>query len=234
MDTNGTGKSFFCSRCGTTFHFECEGGCQVCQMCFNSRALCSECFTGRAGITLGPPENPIWLINEAGSVRVEFVNLGEGNCGDFDPSDTDDVNLLRFEVSIRQGGSEWVDPGDASYCTQMPAGTSGEVLAAALLRIMGDIEEPLLTGSSIKKACEALSWMEPGWFKDLGASECGNRYEVLVTRTSHASRNITVTALSADDAKRVATDRAGDLIFSEHDADYDADAVRELVTVGVD
>ena len=50
-------------------------------------------------------------------------------------------------------------------------------------------------------------------------------YEVLVSRISYASRNITVEATSEKEAKKLATEEAGNFEFSEHDADYVVDSV---------
>jgi len=33
------------------------------------------------------------------NIMVEWVELGEGLCGDYNPDDPDDIELLRFDVS---------------------------------------------------------------------------------------------------------------------------------------
>ena len=43
-----------------------------------------------------------------GVVKIEWVNLGEGYDGDYDPENPDDVNLLRFDVSKKVNG-EWTE-----------------------------------------------------------------------------------------------------------------------------
>lgn len=48
-------------------------------------------------------------------------------------------------------------------------------------------------------------------------------YTVPVTRISYSSRILTVEASSAEEARRIALDEAGNYEFSEHDADYKAD-----------
>ena len=106
------------------------------------------------------------LVNKSGNVKVEWVNLGEGLSGDYDETDPEDLNLLRFDVYLlNRDTGEWEDPGNASYCTQMPADTSPEVLVKALQRIMDEVESPLEDGSSYKRILEELSWMEPSWFE---------------------------------------------------------------------
>jgi len=96
-------------------------------------------------------------------VRVEFENIGEGRCGDYDPEDPDDVNLLRFSV-YEWGVGGWSAVEDASYCTQLPADTSKEILELAAVRIMNKIGHVVRSGDSVKKMCEELSWMGPDWF----------------------------------------------------------------------
>ncbi|MBA4372302.1 MAG: hypothetical protein C0402_05520 [Thermodesulfovibrio sp.] len=175
----------------------------------------------------------MWLVNEAEDVRVEWCNLGEGCSGDFDETDPSDVNLLRFDIHVRiHRNGEWEDPGDASYCTLMPANAPEELLEAGLRHIMKAVESSIHNLQSIKKTCEELSWISPEWFKDKAvlSEAVGNAYEVLVTRTSFAARHITVRARSVSDATMKALDQAGDYLYSEHDAEYEADAVREIVS----
>jgi hypothetical protein len=97
----------------------------------------------------------------SGSVFVEWEDIGEGLDGDFDEADPDDVALLRFYVSRRVNG-DWESVDDASYCTRMPVGTDKATLRAGLLSIMGSVFDGALSGSSVKRVAEGLSWMAPG------------------------------------------------------------------------
>lgn len=100
-----------------------------------------------------------------GAYKVEWVNLGEGKDGDYDPNDPEDVELLRFDVSFN---GELVS--DGSYCTLMPVRTSEYVLRKGLERIMDAIKDKCSKGDCIescKKVFEELSWIEPKWFEDL-------------------------------------------------------------------
>ena len=95
-------------------------------------------------------------------VMVEWVELGEGISGDYNSDDPTDIELLRFDVSYRNfvmGNEEWRDPGDASYCTQMPVKATNKQKMDALKIIMHEVFEPLSEGQSIKKLCERLSWI---------------------------------------------------------------------------
>lgn len=100
------------------------------------------------------------LINKTKDVKVEWVDLGEGYSGYYDPNDPEDDALLRFDVSVWRDG-EWQDPGDASYCTLIPVDTPEDILMNGLRMIMQEVEEPLRNGYSIKKICEQLSWIRP-------------------------------------------------------------------------
>lgn len=98
-----------------------------------------------------------------GRYKVEWVNLGEGKDGDYDPSDHDDVELLRFDVSF---DGELVP--DGSYCTLVPVDTSESILRKALERIMDTINDKCGNGDcceSCGKVFEELSWIGPKWFQ---------------------------------------------------------------------
>lgn len=51
------------------------------------------------------------------------------------------------------------------------------------------------------------------------------KFIVLVSRISYASRNIEVEATDRKEAERLANEAAGDFEFREHDADYKVDSV---------
>lgn len=99
-------------------------------------------------------------------VRVEWYNADEGWCGDYDPDDPDDENLLRFDVYIRREGN-WEAVEDASYCTRMPADTKPEILKRALELLLKEYTDVLRSDpyASVKKLGEGYSWMSPEWFK---------------------------------------------------------------------
>ena len=46
------------------------------------------------------------------------------------------------------------------------------------------------------------------------------KYDVHVTRIGHSSRTIQVSATNQEEAEKKALEAAGDLEFSEHDAEY--------------
>jgi hypothetical protein len=101
-----------------------------------------------------------------GRVRVEWVDLGEGLDGDYDPDDPNDVALLRFDVSWKNLQGEWEAADDASYCTDVPTATPLPVQQRLLEILMDEVYEPLTDRHSIKKLCERLSWISPNWVDD--------------------------------------------------------------------
>jgi hypothetical protein len=95
-------------------------------------------------------------------VMVEWVRHGEGGNGDCQADDPDDVEFLRFDVSrITENGAEEVS--GSSYCTQVPVATDKAELQRLLEILMDQVYDPVKAGTSIKRVCEELSWIEPGY-----------------------------------------------------------------------
>lgn len=92
-------------------------------------------------------------------VRVDWVELGEGWSGDWNPDDPDDEELLRFDVYWLDDNGEWVDPGDVSYCTGFPASATAEQREKGLRILMDAFYEPMMAGYSGKKIGERMSWI---------------------------------------------------------------------------
>ena len=91
--------------------------------------------------------------------RVDLWQAGEGQSGDFDPNDPNDIEFLRFDVQERKDG-EWETMDDASYCTQLPVDSDFVTIQKALRWIM----QETYGKTEIKKICEELSWISPQWF----------------------------------------------------------------------
>lgn len=123
--------------------------------------------TDRVVICPGRRSNGIDVFRGDGIVcnnlRVFWVRLGEGFRGDYNPEDPDDEELLRFDVEIKHGKS-WELLDDASYCTCMPVTCLKEMRQYAAKFTMAHVEPFVKSGASVKRVCEWLSWMEPGWF----------------------------------------------------------------------
>jgi hypothetical protein len=104
-----------------------------------------------------------------GKVKVTLEDIGEGYEGDYNPNDPTDVPLLRMDVMAHKsvendyaedGGDDWKQMSDSSYCTFLPV-NDAESAHAALKVIMDNVKEKVLAGQSIKKICERLSWLSP-------------------------------------------------------------------------
>jgi hypothetical protein len=102
-----------------------------------------------------------------GDIKIEWIDLGEGWDGEWDPNDPEDQALLRFYASRRvasaDGADLWDDIPGASYCTQVPADTPEDVQMRLLEFLMEKIYEPILQGQYVKRLCRELSWIAPNW-----------------------------------------------------------------------
>lgn len=113
-------------------------------------------------------------------LRVDWYNAGEGVCGDYNPNNPQDVNLLRFDVYIMENteagndsddsDQNWRAVEDASYCTNMPANVSKEILEKSLKHIFSEYRAVIdqYPYSSLKKLGERLSWISDSDFKSDG------------------------------------------------------------------
>lgn len=101
-------------------------------------------------------------IYEQDGIRVEFEAIGEGLGGDYNPDDPDDVELLRFYVSVKaehmtddmEGPDDygyWT-PQDSSYCTHVPVSATPQQRQALLKFIHGKVS------SLRKRDMEEASW----------------------------------------------------------------------------
>lgn len=99
-------------------------------------------------------------------LRVDWYNADESLCGDYDPDDPDDINLLRFDVYVMREPEKWDDSDDgwravedASYCTNIPANAPEEVLERALRVLFREYRDAIgdYPYYSVKKLGERLS-----------------------------------------------------------------------------
>ena len=113
------------------------------------------------GNAIGDPVMALESID--GLVKVEWVNMGEGWEGDYDETNPEDANLLRFDVSFRESkNDEWIAAEDGSYVTRLTAGTSDSDLLAGLIEIISSIDgnsADWFYNRSHKRICERLSWL---------------------------------------------------------------------------
>lgn len=96
------------------------------------------------------------MIYERNKVRVELHSIGEGLNGDFDPTDPEDIELLRFDV-YRQEYGGWEPVDDASYCTKLPASSSSAIKFMVVDFIYHAIAEEVRAGLPVSRKCQDLS-----------------------------------------------------------------------------
>ena len=91
---------------------------------------------------------------EKEDVRVDMEFIGEGWCGDYDPSDPGDEPLLRFTVY-----QDNMQVDDASYCMSVRADSDKSYIERLAKTILEAVFPAIKGGFSVKKLCEALSWL---------------------------------------------------------------------------
>lgn len=97
-------------------------------------------------------------ISADGKIKVEWVDLGEGVSGDYNPDDPEDEPLLRFDTYQRDETGEWVEFEDGSYCTNTRCDESEETLQK-LVQFLAD----RIADDPHRKTAERLSWIDPSW-----------------------------------------------------------------------
>lgn len=97
------------------------------------------------------------IATEHDGVGVSLSYIGEGFSGDYDPSDPNDLPLLRFTV-YRADGDEYTDDAE-SYCTSLPATISeddGNLIVEAIHReVSSHMDDGML-----HRICENLSYLD--------------------------------------------------------------------------
>lgn len=94
-------------------------------------------------------------------LKVEWEALGESILGgDYDSSNPNDEEVLRFYVSKAIEEDAYYEPvSDGSFCTCVLANTENEILIRFLLTIFDRYLECIEAGKSCKKTGEELSWL---------------------------------------------------------------------------
>jgi hypothetical protein len=127
-------------------------------------------------------EPPVVVVGNAitkGPVRIELEELGEGLMDEYDQSDPNDVELLRFtcalaypstdERSSGQPAGSYVDiESFGSFCTNLPASLNDTERRSALEVLMDRLYEPLVghlerDDFAHKRPAEEASWIDPTW-----------------------------------------------------------------------
>jgi len=99
---------------------------------------------------------------EKGDVVIEWVELGEGWSGDYNPDDPDDEELLRFDAYIKD--HQWEDDyPNYSYCTRFPASATPEQRQKGLEYLMEHLYEFMSKDEYCRGEAEQLSWIDLSW-----------------------------------------------------------------------
>ena len=101
------------------------------------------------------------IVVRRGHKRVTWEYIGEGNEGEYDYSDPEDVPLLRFSCDEFIDG-RWEGLDSASYCTQLSIKTPLEWL----IKSAGNILAIITTDGSYRRNLEGLSWLCKADFED--------------------------------------------------------------------
>lgn len=102
------------------------------------------------------------IAMESETLRVEFVDIGEGYGGDYNAEDPEDRRLMRLYALRRDqdaDNSDWEEIEDGSCCTCIPSDTKPADLAVLLAHVFATISDAIQTGASMKRSCERLSWL---------------------------------------------------------------------------
>jgi len=89
------------------------------------------------------------------TIDYELVELGEGYQGEYDPTDPDDVELLRLDVTL---DGEEIE----SLCTTMPVSLDPAQRRAFLQLVRTTVDAHGLSPSS---TVELFSYAEPAWLE---------------------------------------------------------------------
>lgn len=129
----------------------------------------ADLFDGRDGLLelLDSAERPFSgdTGGQDGTLIVSFVREGEGIGGDYDPSDPDDVELLRLDAVVVRGLDPLTEGGEqaASTCTQVPA----EMPLADRRRLIDLLADAIIAelhgGRSLDRIIQRACWADETW-----------------------------------------------------------------------
>ena len=95
------------------------------------------------------------IRREGKSYAIELEWIGEGIDGDYNPSNPNDIPLLRVNVQRRTNDGDWEDLNDGSYCTQFSATSNSENANAIATYLLYKVEQEI--SAHPKRFLESLS-----------------------------------------------------------------------------
>lgn len=107
-----------------------------------------------------------------GDVRISWVDNGEGQDGIYNPSNPDDMPLLRFQIFYLGGGEEVMVASVKSQTSRREETDIRQKLLQKIAdQVVGPIEEKQPTPEdsevpAIKTTLEKLAWIGPEWAFD--------------------------------------------------------------------
>ena len=112
------------------------------------------------------PEEDVIIRAEDDDIRVDFITIGEGYNGDYNPDDPNDEELIRFDVYAKNiegfDSDDWIAVDDASYCTTIPVNSPMEELEKKITIVFNEyknVATHIKQGGSVRKLGETLSWI---------------------------------------------------------------------------
>ncbi len=92
-----------------------------------------------------------WSL-ETEAYRAEFLDIGEGVKGDFDPADPDDEPMLCIDVFKRDSDGQ-LQLVDAAFCrTSIPVNATADIRQTALETVMGQVLHSGMPQSAVVSA----------------------------------------------------------------------------------
>jgi hypothetical protein len=119
----------------------------------------------------------IVVVSDDGIVKVELEWIGEGEEGDYDENDPEDVPLIRYAIFRKcskdddendiyslceipiDDGDRWYYVQDSSYCTQLPVTAPRDQLIEAAKYILYLVEDGVRSFNREKRLYETISWV---------------------------------------------------------------------------
>lgn len=79
------------------------------------------------------------FISQNGIWKLDWIDLGEGIDGDYNPDDPDDQPYLRADLYQMSEGGEWQEVNDGSYCTLAIVNTPSDTLKKISVDLFADL-----------------------------------------------------------------------------------------------
>ena len=92
-------------------------------------------------------------------VKVEFIRLGEGYNGEFDPSNPEDEELYRLDIFVDKTGKGHFNEASESRCTCIAVSSPEKEVIAKLKAVYDRVQNALAKGENLSDVADELSYM---------------------------------------------------------------------------